>query len=328
MSTERSIAHYNLLELIGREAIGEVYRARDTKVGRTVALKILYPDLVADDTRRVALFDEARLAASLSHPNIAALFEAAQADGVSYFAYEFAVGAALREEMAGRPMNPARAVELSIQMADALADGHANGVLHGDLRPDTVGVTAKGSAKLLDFGMWRWTRGGNVRRAAASSPDSLPADDVSIVSYMAPEQALGGETDGRADLFSLGTLLYEMLTGRNPFAGATVTESVMNVIRRTPQPPSSINPDVPADLDAIVMRALAKDLDARFQSAASMSADLRKVAVALDVRAEKHADDYLLPVDDDAHKVPPMVWLAGASGVALLVLALYWGFIR
>lgn len=326
--TERSIAHYNLLELIGREAIGEVYRARDTKVGRTVALKILYPDLVADDTRRVALFDEARLAASLSHPNIAALFEAAQADGVSYFAYEFAVGAPLREEMAGRPMNPARAVELSIQMADALADGHANGVLHGDLRPDTVGVTAKGSAKLLDFGMWRWTRGGNVRRAAASSPDSLPAEDVSIVSYMAPEQALGGETDGRADLFSLGTLLYEMLTGRSPFGAPTVSESVMNVIRHTPQPPSSINPDVPADLDAIVMRALAKDLDARFQSAASMSAELRKVAVALDVRAEKHADDYLLPVDDDADKVPPMVWIAGAGGVALLVLALYWGFIR
>lgn len=322
--TERSIAHYKLLELIGREAIGEVYRARDTKVGRTVALKILYPDLVADDTRRVALFDEARLAASLSHPNIAALFEAAEADGVSYFAYEFAVGAPLREEMAGRPMNPARAVELSIQMADALADGHANGVLHGDLRPDTVGVTAKGSAKLLDFGMWRWTRGGNVRRAAALSPDSLPPEDVSIVSYMAPEQALGGETDGRADLFSLGILLYEMLTGRNPFKGATVTESLMNVIRLTPQPPSTINPDVPQELDAIVMRALAKDLNARYQSAASMSAELRKVAVALDVRAEKHTDDYLLPVDDDADKVPAMVWIAGAGGLALLLGAIWW----
>ena len=109
-----------------------------------------------------------------------------------------------------------------------------------------------------------------------------------------------------------------------PATGATVTESVMNVIRRTPQPPSSINPDVPADLDAIVMRALAKDLDARFQSAASMSAELRKVAVALDVRAEKHADDYLLPVDDDADKVPPMVWLAGAGGVVMLVLAVWW----
>ncbi len=326
--TDRSIAHYNLLELIGREAIGEVYRARDTRVGRTVALKILYPELVADDTRRVALFDEARLAASLSHPNIAALFEAAEADGVSYFAYEFAVGAPLREEMAGRPMNPTRAVELCMQMADALADGHAAGVLHGDLRPDTVGVTAKGSAKLLDFGMWRWTRGGNVRRAAAISPDSLPVEDVSIVSYMAPEQALGGETDGRADLFSLGILLYEMLTGRNPFAGATVTDAAMNVIRVTPPPPSYVRPEVPAELDAIVARALAKDLDARFQSAASFSAELRKVAATLDARVEKRTDDYLLPVDDEADKVPAVVWVAAGGGIAMLAAVVWWGFMR
>jgi serine/threonine-protein kinase len=322
--TERSIAHYNLLELIGREAIGEVYRARDTKIGRTVALKTLYPELIADETRRVALFDEARLAASLSHPNIAALFEAAEADGVSYFAYEFAVGAPLREEMGGHPMNPARAVELCTQMADALADGHAAGVLHGDLRPDTVGVTAKGSAKLLDFGMWRWTRGGNVRRAAASVPDSLPVEDISIVSYMAPEQALGGETDGRADLFSLGTLLYEMLTGRNPFAAATVSDTLMNVVRLSPPPPASLQANIPAELDAIVMRALAKDLQRRFQSAASFSAELRRVASTLTERAEqRRGDDYLLPVDDDADKVPAAVWLAVAAGIAVFGAAIW-----
>lgn len=326
--TDRSIAHYNLLELIGREAIGEVYRARDTKVGRTVALKILYPELVADDTRRVALFDEARLAASLSHPNIAALFEAAEANGVSYFAYEFAVGAPLREEMAGRPMNPTRAVGLCIQIADALADGHAAGVLHGDLRPDTVGVTAKGSAKLLDFGMWRWTRGGNVRRAAASAPESLPVEDVAIVSYMAPEQALGGETDGRADLFSLGILLYEMLTGRNPFRAATVTDTLMNVIRLTPPAASSLQPDVSPDLDSIVTRALAKDLQARYQSAASLSAELRKVASALEVRPEERPGDYLLPVDDEADRVPPMVWIAALGGIAILGGAIWWGWLR
>jgi serine/threonine protein kinase len=326
--TQQSIAHYNLLERIGREAIGDVYRARDTKIGRTVALKILYPELVADDTRRVALFDEARLAASLSHPNIAALFEAAAADGVHYFAYEFAVGAPLREEMGGRPINPVRAVELCVQMADALADGHAAGVLHGDLRPDTVGVTAKGSAKLLDFGMWRWTRGGNVRRAAASAPDSLPAEDVSVVSYMAPEQALGGETDGRADLFSLGTLLYEMLTGRNPFAAATVSETVMNVVRLAPPPPSTLQANIPPELDNLVMRALAKDLEVRFQSAASLSAELRRIASSLDVRPEPRAEDYLLTVDDDADKVPAVVWFAGIGGLAALAAALWWSFMR
>lgn len=322
--TDRSIAHYNLLELIGREAIGEVYRARDTKVGRTVALKILYPDLVADDTRRVALFDEARLAAKLSHPNIAALFEASEADGVSYFAYEFAPGAQLREEMAGRPMNPTRAVELCIQMADALADGHAAGVLHGDLRPETVGVTAKGSAKLLDFGMWRWTRGGNVRRAAASAPESLPPDEVSIVSYMAPEQALGGETDGRADLFSLGTLLYEMLTGRNPFAAATVGDTIMNIVRVTPPAPSTIQPGSPAELDAIVARALSKDLSKRYQSAASFSAELRRVSPSLDQRPAPAGGDYLLPVDDEADRIPGAVWAAAVIGVAAVIAVAWW----
>ena len=323
--TERKIAHYNLLEPIGREAIGEVFRARDTKIGRTVALKILYPELVADETRRRALFDEARLAAKLSHPNIAALFEASEADGVSYFAYEFAVGASLGTEMAGRPMNPARAVELCIQMADALADGHAAGILHGDLRPETIGVTAKGSAKLLDFGMWRWTRGGNVRRAASSSPESLPVEDTAIVGYMAPEQALGGETDGRADLFSLGIILYEMLTGRHPFRAASVSDTVMNVVRKTPPPPSSLNNAVPGALDGITTRALAKDLEKRFQSAASLSAELRRVLPALDDRIETRTSDYLLPVDDDADKVPVMVWVAGVAAAALLGAAVWWG---
>jgi len=322
--TDRSIAHYNLLELIGREAIGEVYRARDTKVGRTVALKILSSDLVADDTRRLALLDEARLAAKLSHPNIAALFEASEADGVSFFAYEFAAGAPLREEMAGRPMNPTRAVELCIQMADALADGHAAGVLHGDLRPETVGVTAKGSAKLLDFGMWRWTRGGHVRRAAASAPESLPVEDVVIVSYLAPEQALGGETDGRADLFSLGTLLYEMLTGRNPFAAATVPDTVMNVVSLTPPPPSSVQAGLPVELDGIAARALAKDLASRYQSAASFSADLRRAIPSVEERLGGRDGEYLLPVDDAADRTPAAVWGALVLGGATVVAVAWW----
>ena len=321
---ERSIAHYNLLEPIGREAIGEVYRARDTRVGRTVALKILDPALVADDTRRTALFDEARLAAKLSHPNIAALFEASESDGVCYFVYEFAVGAPLHDEMAGRPMNPRRAVELCIQIADALADGHAAGILHGDLRPETIGVTAKGSAKLLDFGMWRWTRGGLVRRAAARAPESLPDEDSVIASYMAPEQALGGLTDGRADLFSLGIILYEMLTGRNPFKAPSVPDTVMNVVSVTPSHPSVSIPDIPPDLDAIAVRALAKPVESRFQSAASLSAELRSVAAALEVRSPDKTDDFLLSVDDQADRTPTAVWVAGLLGAATVSAVVWW----
>lgn len=322
--TEHSIAHYNLLEIVGRGALGDVYRARDTRVGRTVALKVLEPALVAEETRRRALFDEARLAARLSHPNIAALFEIGEAAGVSYFAYEFVAGIPLQAEMAGRAMNPRRAVELGIQMADALADGHAAGLLHGDLRPDTVVVTAKGSAKLLDFGMSRWTRGGLARRAAGRAPESLPDEDAAIAGYMAPEQAIGGQMDGRADLFSLGTILYEMLTGRNPFAASTVQDAVINVIRTSPPSPSSVNGSVPAELDAITARALSKDLENRFQSAASFSSELRRIAPALDVRAEQPMGDYLMPVDDDADRVPVLVWLSAVVGVVVLAAAIWW----
>lgn len=324
--TDRTIAHYNLLELIGRGALGEVYRGRDTKVGRTVAVKILDPSLIADDTRRMALFDEARLAATLSHPNIATLFEASEANGVHYFAYEFAAGAPLRAEMGGRPMNPKRAVELCLQIADALADGHAAGILHGDLRPETIVVTGKGSAKLLDFGMWRWTRGGLVRRAAARAPESLPPEDAAIVSYMAPEQALGGEVDGRADLFSLGTIFYEMLTGRHPFTAPSVPDTVMNVVRATPGAPSTGRKDVPEELDGIVAKALAKPLEGRFQSAASFSAALRGVSTVLDIHEADHTGDFLLPLDDDADRTPLAVWITALTALAVVAVLIWWLF--
>ena len=234
------------------------------------------------------------------------------------------MGAPLHEEMAGRPINPRRAVELCIQIADALADGHAAGVLHGDLRPETIGVTAKGSAKLLDFGMWRWTRGGLVRRAAARAPESLPDEDSVIASYMAPEQALGGETDGRADLFSLGTILHEMLTGHNPFKAPSVAATVMNVVTVTPPRPSAITSGIPAELDEIAVRALAKTVEGRFQSAASFSAQLRSVAAALDVRPDDKGGEFLLPVDDEADRTPTAVWVAGGAGVAAVGAVVWW----
>lgn len=325
---DRSIAHYNILEPVGRDALGEIFRARDTRVGRTVALRVIEPALLADDTRRLALLDEARLASRLSHPNIAALFDIGEADGVTYFAYEYGAGALLRTEMGAQPMLPRRTVELGIQIADALADGHSAGVVHGDLRPETIGVTSKGSAKVLDFGLSRWLRGGATRRAAGRAPDSLPPEDVAIVAYMSPEQALGGETDGRTDLFCLGVLIYEMLTGRNPFTAGTVTETVMKIVKHTPVPPSNIVSGAPPELDAITLRALSKDLDSRFQSAASFSSELRNILATLDDRAHQRPVDYVLPVDDAADRVPVAVWLAAAAGIVVLVALLWWLGVR
>ena len=231
MTTEGlgAIAHYNLLERIGQGGLGEVYRARDTKVGRTVALKLAPESTFADAAAREMFLEDARAAATLSHPNIATLFDVGEYDGGCYLAYEFASGMTLQRELSGRPASPRRAVELAVQIAEALADAHSAGVLHGDLRPETIFVTQKGSAKVLDFGMSRWTRGGKTRTRAATSPGSLGADALRVVCYMSPEQALGGSVDPRSDVFSLGVVLYEMLTGQNPFIAPTASQTVVNV---------------------------------------------------------------------------------------------------
>jgi serine/threonine protein kinase len=293
-----AIAHYNLLERIGQGGLGEVYRARDTKLGRTVALKLAPDSAFADGAAREMFLADARAAAALSHPNIATLFDVGKFDGGFYLAYEFASGVTLQRELSGRPAHPRRAVELAVQIAEALADAHAAGVLHGDLRPDTIIVTQKGSAKVLDFGMSRWTRGGKTRTRAASSPGSLGADALRVVCYMSPEQALGGSVDPRSDVFSLGVVLYEMLTGQNPFIAPTSAQTVVNVTS-TSVPSSLAAATASADLDAIVARAMAKEIDKRHQSAAAFSAELRSVGAMLDVRSGDAAPGDLLPLDDD-----------------------------
>src|SRR5439155_22787021 len=212
-------------------------------------------------------------------------WDAGEADGQTYLAYEFIAGRRLRDEAGGVAMNPRRALDLAIQMADGVSDAHAHGILHGDLRPDTVMVTAKGSAKILDFGMAPWTKGGALRARAASEPDALPADAVSVLAYLSPEQALGGAVDPRTDVFTLGIMVYELLTGKNPFAAATPGQTAVNVIQAHFAPVSEANPAVPKDLDAILARALTPDLAQRQQSSAAFAAELRTVAAVLDVRA-------------------------------------------
>ncbi len=317
---EQSVAHYNLLEPLGEGALGAVYRARDTRFGRTVALKVIRSGAVAPENLP-QLLDDARAAARLSHPNIATLFDVGEFVGGWYLAYEFAGGSTLRHEIAANAVSPRRAVEIAVQVGDALAEAHARGILHTDLRTDTIIVTPKGSAKVLECGMSRWTRGGHTR-ARAAAPDSLDAAAVSVVAYLSPEQALGGTVDARTDVFSLGVVLYEMLTGRCPFAAPTAADTVLKVIGAQLPPPSSLNPDVPADLDAIVSRATAKAIDNRHQSAASLSAELRSVAAILDVRSGDTRAGDLLPLDDDPGGGR---WWAAAVAIALLgAAAWYW----
>jgi serine/threonine protein kinase len=319
----QTIAHYNILERLGIGALGDVYRARDLKVGRTVALMMPPPELVSDAGRRERFLAQARAAQSLNHPNIATLFDVVEQDGRCYLAYEFAAGPSLRDEMAGRPVNMRRAIELAAQISDALAEGHSRGLVHGDLRPDNIVITPKGSPKILNFGLTGWTTSGQARAAAASA-EGVGTDPHGIAGYLSPEQALGGAIDERSDVFSFGVLLYEMLTGRNPFIATAPAATVMNVIRLNPPPPSSSLPAVPAELDALVTRALAKPVEARPAGALALSSDLRRIAAGLDAREREVELPARVRPTANGEKAG-VGWLVGAVLLVLLI-AVWWYF--
>ena len=316
-----SIGHYAILGLVGSGSHGPIYRARDTKVGRTVAVRLLSGAL-PDPLRRSRAIHLIQPYTALSHPHVATLFEVGEHMGSLYLVHEFVPGDSLATLIGGRPMNIRRAVDLATQVADALAEAHALDLVHGAVNPGTVVVTPKGHAKVLDVGLTAWTRedgqGLTADRLAAVGGVLGPES----IGYMAPEQVLGSAVDTRADLFALGALLYEMLTGEAPFAARTASECAVHVLQSNPAPPSAINPDVPAGLDLIVTRALAKKPEDRYQSAATLSADLRTIVSTLGMR-EREEQAGLVPA-----AAPPSPWrravLGGLLVVAIALAAWQW----
>jgi serine/threonine-protein kinase len=289
--------------------LGDVYRARDTKVGRTVALKV-QREPSPNTPRQERLVEDARAAAMMSHPNIATLFDVGYDEGRLYLAYEYVQGRTLRQLMEGRAMNARHALELAVQVADALAHAHGRSVVHKDLRPDTIVETAKGSAKVLDFGMSAWTRGGRTRALAVASPGSIGPEAAQVLSYTSPEQAFGSRIDARTDVFSLASIVYEMLTGTNPFAGADASETLFNIEQRMPPAPSSLVPQLPKMVDMVLTRALTKDPSRRTESASRLANELRRCLDNLEPR--DHESDRaieqplisaprsdLLPIEDE-----------------------------
>jgi TolB-like protein len=279
-----TLGQYKILDRIGAGGMGEVFRARDTRLGRTVAIKVLPEALAGDPDRRDRFLQEARATAALSHPNIAALYEIGDDQGHIFLVFEFVPGETLANAIAGRPMNPRRALDLATQIADALAEAHTEGIVHRDIKPSNIMVTPKGAAKILDFGLATWTGGGVERESAATMLATSPGTTLGTVAYMSPEQALGEAVDQRTDIFSLGIVLFEMLTGQLPFAGATSTALALQIVQAPAPAPSAVNPSLPKDVDAVVARALAKSLDGRYESAATFAAALRALGVTLDVR--------------------------------------------
>jgi len=280
------IAHYNILEKIGSGGMGEVYRARDTKLGRTVAIKVLPPGLARDPERRERLLRDARAAAAISHPNIATLFQVGEEGETTFVVFEYVPGQTLHAAIGGRPMNTRRAVDLAIQLADGVADAHAAGVIHRDLKPDNITVTPKGNAKILDFGLAAWTRGGAARAEATTALQTTPGVVMGTLAYMSPEQASGEALDERSDIFSLGVVIFEMLTGRNPFmkTGGGLNP-VTSILSDQAPAPSAVSRSLPKELDPILAKALAKKPDDRYASAVTLAAELRALAAILDVRS-------------------------------------------
>jgi serine/threonine protein kinase len=312
----QTIAHYNILERLGVGALGDVFRARDLKVGRTVALMLPPEALLSPPGARDRFLTDARAAAALNHPNIAQLWDVVEQDDRCYLAYEFAAGPSLRDEMGGHAVNLRRSLEITAQITDALAEGHSRGLVHGDLRPDNVVVTPKGSVKVLNFGLARWTTGGRAR-LSASSPEGLGADPNGVAAYMSPEQALGSAIDARSDLFSVGVILHEMLTGKNPFVAPTPAATVINVIRAGAPPLTTVSAPVPAELSALVSRLLSKPVESRPQSAVLVSSELRKVAAALDVREGNAAPTELIPRQPKQNN--SMVWIVAVVSIVAVV---------
>ena len=284
----KTLAHYKLGDHLGSDRLTEIYRATDTALGRTVTLRILRPEIAADAARRDALLAAARWTLPLSHPNIATLFEVREENGEHFLVFEQTPGETLRATIAGNPLNLRRAVDLGVQLADALAEAHGQQFVHGSLGADSIVVTQKGRVKILGFGLPSVPPDRPVQADA-----SLSADEVES---LAPERVLGARGDARADLFSLGCVLFEMLTGRQPFGAATAPDTMVAILGRTAPPPSQANARVPEALDRLVQRCLVKSVDGRADSAATIAAGLREIADTLD--ADERTD---MPAAPPAH---------------------------
>src|SRR5262245_50800281 len=287
-----SVAQYKILERIGAGGVGELYRARDTQHGRTVALRIVRQALVADTQRRTRFVADALKAAELSHPSLATVFETGEDQGQLFLASEYVPGQTLRGAIGGHAINPRRALAFAAQIADALAEAHFAGIFHADLRPDNVMITPKGNAKVLDMGLAVWTEGGAARARAGLATTTTALQDGFVARtapYMSPEQALGEAVDYRTDIFSLGVLLFEMLTGRVPFLASAATEVTEEAVHGPLVAPTTLNKSLPSEVDAVVERMLAKNPSERYESAETAAAALRSIGAVLDKRGQAAA---------------------------------------
>jgi len=320
-----TVGHYKILERLGAGGMGVVYRAEDVRLGRQVALKFLPPELAANPEMLERFRREARIASSLNHPNICMIHDVGEHEGQSFIVMELLDGHTLKEEIARGPLPFERVLELGIEIADALDAAHVNGFVHRDIKPANVFVTRRGQAKVLDFGLAKLSA---VKAARASDAEDTHLADgatsvgtmLGTVAYMSPEQARGGDIDGRSDLFSFGVVLYEMSTGHLPFPGKAPIAIFEELLTKNPPPASSVNHAIPAEFDHIVAKALEKDRDVRYQTAADLRSDLKRLKRASELHSVPAMPAAMMSAAPPRRRATWM-WIAGSAAAVAAVVA-------
>jgi len=282
----RTLGHYSVISVLGAGGMGEVYLARDTKLDRRIALKLL-PAQYTQDPARIKRFErEARAASALNHPNIITIYEVSEVEGHHFIAAEYVDGRTLREMMSIGRVAMKDAIEIAIQTASALSAAYEAGIIHRDIKPENIMVRPDGYVKVLDFGLAKLTEARKSSGATKASDDDLaktnPGTVLGTVRYMSPEQAVGQEVDHRSDVFSLGVALYELVTGVLPFKGHTPAATLDAITNHHPMPITQVRPGLHPELERIISRALEKDLDMRYQTASDLRAELKRLQRELD----------------------------------------------